>query len=159
MLSHTIFSLHGRLFDGALPDPSRRQNINSLKHRALARQVAAEGSVLLINDGVLPLSTAKLARITKIAVIGPNSGCIGDEPQPPLPAPGECAKTVGVDCGGGFDWPGDGSNNIMQHDNVKSESDCCNLCLDSTNCTAAVLLALSSNKQMQLNLSIHSQYF
>ena len=35
-------------------------------HRALAKQVAAEGAVLLINDGLLPLTDAKLANITSI---------------------------------------------------------------------------------------------
>ncbi len=38
--------------------------------RALARQVAAEGSVLLRNDGLLPLDPASVGRL---AVIGPNA--------------------------------------------------------------------------------------
>jgi hypothetical protein len=113
-------------------------NLNSPQHRALAREVAAEGAVLLINGGILPLTADKLANISSIAVIGPNSGCLGDGPPPPPPAPGQCTTTEGVDCGGSFDKPGDGSNNIAQHDHIKSSSDCCNLCLNATNCTTAV---------------------
>lgn len=141
-----------RLFDGALPDPAKHVNINSRKHRALARQVAAEGAVLLINDGILPLTEAKLAKISRVAVIGPNSGCIGDEPPPPLPAPGQCASTDGIDCGGSFDRPGDGNNNIAQHDNVNSRSDCCNLCLNVTNCTAAVYYGHDHSNQGRCQL-------
>ena len=100
------------------------------------KQVAAEGAVLLINDGVLPLTAAKLASIRSISVVGPNSGCVGDTPSD-VP-PGQCATTEGVDCGGSFDKPGDGSNNIALYKNVKSSGDCCNLCLNATNCTVAV---------------------
>jgi hypothetical protein len=101
-------------------------------------RAAAEGAVLLLNNGILPLTTAKLANISKIAVIGPNSGCLGDEPPPPPPPPGQCARTSGLDCGGSFDKPGDGSNNIATVDAVKSPGDCCALCLNHTNCTVAV---------------------
>jgi beta-glucosidase len=38
--------------------------------RALARVVAAEGTVLLVNDGMLPLDPA---RVSSVAVIGPNA--------------------------------------------------------------------------------------
>ncbi|HEY1651052.1 MAG TPA: glycoside hydrolase family 3 C-terminal domain-containing protein [Acidimicrobiales bacterium] len=39
--------------------------------RALARRAAAEGTVLLVNDGLLPLDPQTIARV---AVIGPNAG-------------------------------------------------------------------------------------
>jgi beta-glucosidase len=39
--------------------------------RAVARRVAAEGTVLLVNDGVLPLDAAGIG---SVAVIGPNAG-------------------------------------------------------------------------------------
>jgi beta-glucosidase len=60
------------LFDGALPDPTRRNLINSDAHRELARRSARQSVVLLENSGILPL---KIASGYKIAVIGPNAGC------------------------------------------------------------------------------------
>jgi beta-glucosidase len=41
--------------------------------RALARRVAAEGTVLLANDGLLPLSTGP-GEVASVAVVGPNAG-------------------------------------------------------------------------------------
>ena len=38
------------LFDGALPDPKNAVVLNSKEHRALARQAATEGAVLLVNN-------------------------------------------------------------------------------------------------------------
>lgn len=58
---------------GAFENPEDRpeQAVDKPEHRALARQAAAEGIVLLKNDGnILPLSTDK---IRSLAIIGPNA--------------------------------------------------------------------------------------
>ncbi|KAB8143857.1 beta-glucosidase [Chloroflexia bacterium SDU3-3] len=52
---------------GGIPD---EQAVNRPDHQALARRAAAEGIVLLKNEGVLPLDPAK---IDSIAIIGPNA--------------------------------------------------------------------------------------
>jgi len=57
------------LFDG--PRPVDKDAVECAAHRALAREVAAAGIVLLKNDGgLLPLDRSK---IKSIAVIGPNA--------------------------------------------------------------------------------------
>ncbi len=67
------------LFDQAIVDPAKAAKVaNSAEHRALARETAVKGIVLLKNDNnLLPLDPAKLK---KIAVIGPNAaeGQLGD---------------------------------------------------------------------------------
>src|SRR5207253_1977963 len=57
---------------GAFDDPTipKEQAIDRPEHRALIRRAGAEGSVLLKNDGVLPLDKESLS---KIAIIGPNA--------------------------------------------------------------------------------------
>jgi beta-glucosidase len=58
---------------GAFEDPADppERAVDKPEHRALARQAAAEGIVLLKNDGsVLPLSTDQ---IKSLAIIGPNA--------------------------------------------------------------------------------------
>lgn len=58
------------LFENPYVDPAVAARIvGSNEHRRLARQVAAEGTVLLKNDGILPLSPD----LRRIAVIGPNA--------------------------------------------------------------------------------------
>ena len=70
--------------------------------------------------------------------IGPNSGCLGDMPPPPLPAPGQCAASAGLDCGGG-ETIGTESTTTRNGKKVPlSQGECCNLCLNHTNCTTAV---------------------
>lgn len=73
------------LFEQPFADPDRaEQVIGSAAHAELARKVAAEGIVLLKNNGVLPLSEST----GKVAVIGPNADTgynqLGDytSPQP-----------------------------------------------------------------------------
>eukprot|EP01060_Flectonema_neradi_P000152 TRINITY_DN1010_c0_g1_i1.p1 TRINITY_DN1010_c0_g1~~TRINITY_DN1010_c0_g1_i1.p1 ORF type:complete len:823 (+),score=148.97 TRINITY_DN1010_c0_g1_i1:44-2470(+) len=62
------------IFDYSEPaNPSMKPNINSQAHRKLAREAAAQGSVLLMNDGTLPLKG--LHKDSKLAVIGPFGGC------------------------------------------------------------------------------------
>ena len=57
---------------GAFADPSMADEkaIDREDHRALIRQIGAEGTVLLKNDGILPLPKTGLG---KIAISGPNS--------------------------------------------------------------------------------------
>lgn len=50
------------------PEEAKKQ-VRSPRHKELARQVAREGTVLLKNDGILPLDK----NIKHIAVIGPNA--------------------------------------------------------------------------------------
>lgn len=58
------------LFENPYVDPKRaKTTCRSAEHMAIAEQVAEEGTVLLKNDGVLPLSRS----LGKIAVIGPNA--------------------------------------------------------------------------------------
>lgn len=52
------------------PDPNLKGALNTDAHRALAREAAEKGCVLLKNTGVLPLDAAK---IKSIAVIGPDA--------------------------------------------------------------------------------------
>ncbi|KHL94092.1 glycosyl hydrolase family 3 [Paenibacillus sp. IHB B 3415] len=73
------------LFEQPFADPDRaEQVIGSPEHAVLARNIAAEGIVLLKNNGILPLSAAT----GKVAVIGPNADTgynqLGDytSPQP-----------------------------------------------------------------------------
>ncbi|MFC7681610.1 glycoside hydrolase family 3 N-terminal domain-containing protein [Paenibacillus sp. GCM10028914] len=84
-----VLSLKFRLglFDNPYVDPDRAEEvIGSSEHKEIARQLAAEGTVLLKNEaGILPLSKAS----GTIAVIGPNAdqgyNQLGDytSPQPP----------------------------------------------------------------------------
>lgn len=53
-------------------DPPSEIDLDSPRHRELARRLAEESVVLLSNDGVLPLG-ARESPLTKLAVIGPNA--------------------------------------------------------------------------------------
>ena len=58
------------LFENPYVSPERaRQVVNCDEHKQLARQVAKEGTVLLKNNGLLPLKK----NLKKVAVIGPNA--------------------------------------------------------------------------------------
>ena len=118
-----------RLFDGALPDPSKHAELDSAAHRELARRVSTDSSVLLVNqNGTLPLQLQKLHRV---AIIGPNGGCGGShKPPTPPPPPGQCRSTQGIDCPG---------NDFKKVNNVSDSGACCKLCLDEPKCQTAVL--------------------
>jgi beta-glucosidase len=120
------------LFDGALPDPSRRPNIYSGANRALARRAAAEGAVLLRNkQGTLPLN---LSALKSMAIIGPNAGCA---PPPATSSSSSgaqgaagCTLTPATDCDG---------NDLAKVTGVASSAACCALCANATGCSLAVL--------------------
>ena len=58
------------LFDNPYVQPKRAREVcRSTEHKKLAQKVAEEGTVLLKNDGILPLSRT----MKRIAVIGPNA--------------------------------------------------------------------------------------
>ena len=63
---HLRLLLRTRRLDAAEPVPE--QSIDNPAHRTLIRRVAAEGMVLLKNDGVLPL-----VNVRRIALLGPNA--------------------------------------------------------------------------------------
>jgi len=52
------------------PEEVEEQSVDRPEHRALARRAAAEGMVLMKNEGVLPFDASALSRV---AVIGPNA--------------------------------------------------------------------------------------
>jgi len=60
----------GLLEPGAFDGDATEIDLDSPRHREIARRLAAESLVLLANDGALPLAAADGARI---AVIGPNA--------------------------------------------------------------------------------------
>jgi beta-glucosidase len=63
---HLRLLLRTAALDAAAPPPER--SLDRPEHRALIRRVAAEGIVLLKNDGMLPL-----ADVRRIALLGPNA--------------------------------------------------------------------------------------
>jgi beta-glucosidase len=65
-----LLSVFDRL--GAFDDPpdAEERSVDRPEHRALVREAAAEGMVMLKNDGALPL---ELERVRTLALIGPNA--------------------------------------------------------------------------------------
>lgn len=58
------------LFENPYSDPqTAAASVRSQAHRDIAREVATQGTVLLANDGVLPLAPG----VKRVAVIGPNA--------------------------------------------------------------------------------------
>lgn len=58
------------LFENPYVSPDiAKKVVNCKEHRMIAREIAREGTVLLKNDGILPLNTS----LKKVAVIGPNA--------------------------------------------------------------------------------------
>jgi len=60
-------------FAAKLGDAPTSIDLDSPRHREIARRLAAESVVLLANDGVLPLRDGAGAAPAKVAVIGPNA--------------------------------------------------------------------------------------
>jgi hypothetical protein len=123
------------LFDGQLPEPAQRKNINPAAHRELARRVSQEGSVLLRNNGVLPLRLGERTR--NIAIIGPNSGCVQTAEAAGLASPpaaevqalgGACHATANVDCSG---------SDLSAVPN-QTQTQCCATCMATKACADAV---------------------
>ena len=69
-----VLRLMGRvgILGGGSDAPPGEKEEDDPGRRAVARRVAAEGTVLLVNDGVLPLDPAD-ASVRSVAVIGPNA--------------------------------------------------------------------------------------
>lgn len=81
------------LFENPYVDPDKAARVcRSEKHKSLAERIAEEGTVLLKNNGVLPLSRSQIKRL---AVIGPNANSpynqLGDYTAP---QPREAVSTV-----------------------------------------------------------------
>ena len=58
------------LFENPFSDPSKKNEIHCAEHLELAKEVADESAVLLMNNGILPL---QMEKYSTVAVIGPNS--------------------------------------------------------------------------------------
>eukprot|EP00759_Apiculatamorpha_spiralis_P003137 PhF_6_TR11529/c0_g1_i1/m.18475/K05349/bglX; beta-glucosidase len=110
------------LFDGALPDPKNRPNINSQKHRDLARRVTEQSAILLNNNGILPLN---MNAIKTIGIVGPNAGCPTINQGPP--ASGQCTVNTMLDC----------SDSAYGNATATSAAECCSLCQADSKCAVA----------------------
>lgn len=59
------------IFDQPMVDPARVAILDSPQHRALARTVAQQGIVLLVNPGTSPVLPLSPSTLSSVAVIGP----------------------------------------------------------------------------------------
>jgi hypothetical protein len=155
------------LFDGALPDPANAGLLDTPAHRALAREAAEQGAVLLVNNQI-PSDTATAAVASGATVAAAASHTSGkgrkkasSGTRPALPLRLDSIKHIAV-IGPNSGCPATGpppppppppppgqcghttgvdcpGSDVTKINNVTSWNECCTLCLAHPECTVAVL--------------------